>query len=80
MISEFGALGQEEAGIRFRPKSDATNSGTPPTAIVGEMLDRIDPTQIELMEVYQGPGIIPGEFLDDSCAVIVIWTRAGGRD
>lgn len=43
MISEFGALGQEEAGIRFRPKSDATNSGTPPTAIVGEMLDRDRP-------------------------------------
>jgi len=28
------------------------------------------------MEVYSGITQIPTEFLDDACAVIVIWTKA----
>ncbi len=42
---------------------------------VGEMLSRISPNQIEMIEVYRGVAEIPGEFLNDSCAAIVIWTR-----
>jgi hypothetical protein len=40
-----------------------------------EALDYLRPANIEMIEVYRGPGQIPGEFLDDSCAAIVIWTR-----
>ena len=43
--------------------------------IVGEMLDRINPAQIELIEVYRGVSDLPGEFHDDNCAAIVIWTK-----
>lgn len=83
MIQQMRPGGQEEAGVRLRPRSvdelNDPNPPPPPTSIVAEMLDRIDPTQIEVMEVYQGPGIIPAEYLDDSCAVVAIWTRAGGK-
>jgi hypothetical protein len=30
---------------------------------------------IELIEVYPGVATIPGEYLDDACAVILVWTR-----
>jgi len=33
------------------------------------------PSQIEMIEVYREPAEMPAEFLDDSCAVIAIWTR-----
>jgi hypothetical protein len=34
------------------------------------------PVRLELMEVYTGVARIPAEFLADSCAAIVIWTKA----
>ncbi len=40
-----------------------------------EMLDRVDPRGVELIEVYRGVGQLPAEFHDDNCAAIVIWTR-----
>lgn len=40
-----------------------------------EALTYLRPNDIEMIEVYRGPGQIPGEFLGDSCAAIVIWTR-----
>lgn len=40
-----------------------------------EALEYLRPSNIEMIEVYRGPGQIPGEFLGDSCAAIVIWTR-----
>jgi hypothetical protein len=47
--------------------------------MVAEMLERINPSDIELMEIYRGPGELPGEFNDGNCGAIVIWTREGGR-
>lgn len=44
---------------------------------VPEMLSRIDPRAIEMIEVYRGAAQLPGEFHDDGCAAIVIWTRQG---
>ncbi len=41
----------------------------------GEYLQRVIPSQIEMMEIYRGPSEMPAEFLDDSCAAIAIWTR-----
>ena len=40
-----------------------------------EVLRRIPPTAIQMMEVYNGSARIPVEFLVDACAVIVIWTK-----
>ena len=45
----------------------------------GEMLNRINPRDIELIEIFRGPGELPPEFNDGNCAAIVIWTREGGR-
>jgi hypothetical protein len=42
---------------------------------LAEMLSRISARGIEMMEIYRGPGQIPGEFHWDGCAAIVIWTR-----
>ena len=53
---------------------------------LAEMLSRITPTGIEMVEVYRGASQIPGVFHWDGCAAIAIWTRynrgadsAGGR-
>ncbi len=35
----------------------------------------IPPSSIQLMEVYGGVTRIPGEYLDDACAVILIWRK-----
>lgn len=40
-----------------------------------EALEYLRPGDIEMIEVYRGVSQIPAEFLDDSCAAIVIWTR-----
>lgn len=40
-----------------------------------EALAYVRPGDIEMIEVYRSVAQIPGEFLDDSCAAIVIWTR-----
>jgi hypothetical protein len=41
---------------------------------VGELVSRVLPSEIEMVEVYRGPSEMPAEFLSDECA-IVIWTR-----
>lgn len=43
--------------------------------MTGEMLQRILPSQIEMIEVYVGPAQMPAEALGNSCAAIMIWTR-----
>ena len=35
----------------------------------------IVPSSLQLMEVYRGPGRIPGQYLDDACAVVLLWSR-----
>lgn len=42
---------------------------------LGELLQRVIPSQIELVEIYRGPAEIPAEFIDNACAAVVIWTR-----
>ncbi len=41
------------------------------------VLHEIPAFTIQAMEVYRGVSRIPGEFLDDACAVIAIWTKQG---
>lgn len=45
----------------------------------GEMLNRVNPSDIEMIEIFRGPGELPPEFNDGNCAAIVIWTRQGAR-
>lgn len=43
---------------------------------MGEALKALPPmSAVQLVEVYQGVTRIPGEYLDDACAVILVWTR-----
>lgn len=47
-------------------------------SIIGEILERISPQEIEMIEVYRGIGSLPPEFAADACAAIAIWTRQAG--
>jgi hypothetical protein len=42
---------------------------------VNDALRTVPMASIELIEVYQGIARIPAAYLDDACAVILIWTR-----
>jgi len=48
-------------------------------AMIGTILERIAIGDIELVEVFRGPGELPPEFNDGTCGAIAIWTRQGGR-
>ena len=41
-----------------------------------DVLRLVNPSQIQAVEVYTGAARIPGQFLEDACAVIAIWTRS----
>ncbi|MGE0439777.1 MAG: carboxypeptidase regulatory-like domain-containing protein [Gemmatimonadales bacterium] len=43
-----------------------------------ELIGRVRPSEIEAMEIFRGSSQVPGEFLDNSCGAVVIWTREGG--
>jgi hypothetical protein len=40
-----------------------------------EAIRYIIPSSVQLIEVYRGVARIPGEYLNDACAVILIWTK-----
>lgn len=40
-----------------------------------EALSYLRPNDIEMIEIYRRAGQVPGEFMGDSCAAVVIWTR-----
>lgn len=40
-----------------------------------KILKLVAPADIELMEVYTGVARLPGEYVNDACAVIAIWTK-----
>lgn len=44
-------------------------------AMVGTLLDRIAVGDIELIEIFRGPGELPPEFNDGNCGAISVWTR-----
>ena len=43
---------------------------------VRQQLQAIPVSSVQLMEVYTGVSRIPGEFVNDACAAIVIWTKS----
>ena len=46
---------------------------------VGEMLERVNPSDIEMMEIFRGPSELPAQFNDGNCGAIAVWTRLGGH-
>ena len=74
--AKIGAIGAQSAivGIGGRKNRNPEIAG-----IVGEMLSRVNPRDIELIEIFRGPGELPPEYNDGNCGAIVIWTRQGGR-
>ena len=38
-------------------------------------LQNIPPTSVQLMQVYRGVARIPGQYLADACAVVLVWTK-----
>ena len=40
-----------------------------------EVLSRVSPSDLEMVEVFRGPSEIPGAFHWNGCAVIALWTR-----
>lgn len=53
-----------------------TNYTTGTSGGMDEALKALPPmSAVQLVEVYQGVARIPAEYLDDACAVILVWTR-----
>jgi hypothetical protein len=42
---------------------------------LADILGTVPPSSVQLIEVYTGVARLPPEFLNDACAVIVIWTK-----
>lgn len=55
-------------GTRLIPGGEEDNP------VVG-MLNRVNPSDIEMIEIYRGPSQIPGVYHWDGCAVIALWTK-----
>lgn len=62
-------------GVRQMPGSASRAGFAFDEEPVVEMLSRINPSDIEMIEVFRGPSEIPGVFHWNGCAVIAVWTR-----
>jgi hypothetical protein len=71
--AELHPLGGGSPSPRTQMGGRLQGQGDP--AAVGEMLERIHPLQIEMIEIYTGPARMQAEFLGNSCGAIAIWTR-----
>ncbi len=66
-------------GARLAGTEPPSPENDPRAQFVTYLLESVNPSEIEAMEIYTGPGTIPGEFnTGDVCGVIAIWTRDGG--
>jgi hypothetical protein len=59
-------------GVRQLAADNTFGVGEEPAV---EMLSRINPADIEMIEVYRGVSELPGVFHWNGCAVIAVWTR-----
>ena len=69
-----GAIHQVPFG-GARPGRRMAGDPATPGEFTGELLERLVPLQIEMIEVYTGPSQMPAEAVGNSCAAIMIWTR-----
>ena len=75
VFSRCGRVSVWIDGFQQRMSEIAPSVGETTPSMLGEFLERLRPSEIEAVEVYAGPAEMPGEFLNDSCAAIVIWSR-----
>jgi len=66
----------DQSGLLYKPPS----SGSSPSPVQDDepeidILLRVNPSDIEMIEVFRGPSEIPAEFHWNGCAVIAIWLR-----
>ncbi len=64
---------QDNSGLIFKPPSRSSTPMDMEPEV--EVLERINPAAIEMIEVFRGASEIPAEFHWNGCAVIAIWTR-----
>ncbi len=61
------------SGSLYHPKAPAMSE--PDMEPEVEILSRVNPSDIEMIEVFRGPSQIPAELHWNGCAVIAIWRR-----
>src|SRR5712671_6358740 len=66
---------QDNSGLLYKPPSKQTAPMDMEPEV--EVLTRINPADIEMIEVFRGPSEIPGVYHWNGCAVIAVWTRQG---
>lgn len=69
-----GIASAQEAKVQVYIDGRRTSASDGESAL--EVLRDITPSQVQIMEVYNGSSRIPGEYSTDACAVILIWTKA----
>ena len=62
-------------GFKVTAVSYASAGGPSSAESLADILGRIPPSSVQLIEVYTGVARLPAEYLDDACAVILIWTK-----
>jgi hypothetical protein len=62
-------------GLVISGRGRGQGGGKGPIEDFAELLDGINPKDIEMLEVYRGVAQIPADFDRDVCAVIAVWTR-----
>ncbi len=72
--------GQRWTNYTFDHQADGPDPVVPPYEIrlnvtASDAIRGIPPSSIQLLEIYSGPSSIPVEYLDDACAVILIWRK-----
>jgi hypothetical protein len=72
-VPSVASAGQDNSGLIFKTRSLPPMSMDMEPEV--EILERINPAAIEMIEVFRGASEIPAEFHWNGCAVIAIWTR-----
>lgn len=70
-VRQFPMADQSRDRSRQSPISNPNFDESPEV----DMLSRVDPSDIEMIEVYRGASQIPGVFHWNGCAVIAVWTK-----
>lgn len=55
-------------------RGQSKKGGPTPGTELADVLEQVNPSEIQFMEVYRGIGSMPGEF-SGGCGAIVIWTK-----